>query len=240
MMSTMNKTILLLFTLFYFTPVMAELDPSISKLQGNELKTYITNYALNHIQHQDDETIDINITQIDQNISIPQCSEPVDISMSKQSLPEQSTAVALSCNAQPQWNIYVPINIKILTNVLIANRLIRSGEIIADEDIAFAKQDKNRLSEGFFKDNQAVIGLAARHSIYAGSVFNKTNTMSLPVIKKNQTISLAIRTGAVEIQMLGIAKTDGYLNQPIKVLNPSSKKIIDAIVKSNDKAEINY
>ena len=55
-----------------------------------------------------------------------------------------------------------------------------------------------------------MIGLAARHSIYAGSVFNKTNTVSLPVIKKNQTITLAIKTGPVEIQMLGIAKSDGY------------------------------
>ncbi len=240
MMSTMNKAIILLFTLVYFTPVMAETDSKISTLQGNELKSYITNYALNHMQHQDDETIEVNIMQIDQNITLPQCSEPVDIEMSNQSLPEQSTAVTLSCKAQPQWNVYVPINVKILTNVLIANRFIRSGEMISDEDISYAKQDKNRLSDGFFKDNQALIGLAARHSIYAGSVFSKTNTMSVPVIKKNQTISLAIRTGSVEIQMLGIAKSDGYLNEPIKVLNPSSKKIIDAIVKSNDKAEINY
>ena len=240
MMSTMNKTLISLFTLIYFIPAMSDQAPTLSTLHGYELKTYITNYALNHMQHQDDETIDISITQLDQNITLSPCSEPIDISMPKNSIPEQSTAVTLSCNAQPQWNLYVPITVKIMANVLTANRFIRSGEIISAEDIVFTKQDKNHLSDGFFKDEEAVIGLAARHSIYSGSVLSKSNTMPVPVIKKNQTISLAIKTGAVEIQMLGIAKSDGYLNQPIKVLNPSSKKIIDAIVKSNDKAEINY
>lgn len=240
MMSTTNKATCLLLTLFYVMPVMSEPDPVISTLQSNQLKSYITNYAINHMQHQDDETIDVNVTQLDQNISLPQCSESIDISLSNQSIPEQSTAVTLSCKAQPQWNIYVPINIKIMTQVLVANRFIRSGEIITAEDITFAQQDKTHLSGGFFKDNDAIIGLAARHSIYTGSVLSKTNTMSLPAIRKNQTISLAVKTGPVEIQMLGIAKSDGYLNQPIKILNPSSKKIIDAIVKSSDKAEINY
>lgn len=239
-MYTMNKWILVLLTFFYFIPAMAEPDPVINTLQGNALKTYITNYAINHMQHQEDETIDVSITQLDQNISIPQCSDSIDITLSKPGLPEQSTAVTLSCKGQPQWNVYVPINIKILTHVLIANRFIRTGEIISEEDISSAEQDKNHLSDGYFKDTQAIIGLAARHSIYSGSVFSKTNTIPLPLIKKNQTVSLAIKTGPVEIQMLGIAKSDGYLNQPIKILNPSSKKIIDAIVKSSDKAEINY
>jgi flagella basal body P-ring formation protein FlgA len=40
--------------------------------------------------------------------------------------------------------------------------------------------------------------------------------------------------------MLGIAKSDGFLNDRINVLNPSSKKIIDAIVVSSTQAEINY
>lgn len=235
----MNKS-LFLCALLYCIPTFADSDATISTLTGNALKTYLSQYALQHIQRQDDESVDVNIMKLSQDITLPPCSEAIDITMSKAGIPEQSSAVTLSCKAEPQWNIYVPIHVSIMTPVLVANRFIRSGEVISSNDLTFAKHDKNALPDGFYKTPASLVGMAARHSIYAGSVLNKTNTTSLPVIKKNQMITLAVRTGAIEVHMQGIAKSDGYLNETIKVLNPSSKKIIDAIVKSSDKAEINY
>ena len=40
--------------------------------------------------------------------------------------------------------------------------------------------------------------------------------------------------------MIGIAKSDGYVDGLIKVLNPTSKKIVDAVVTGKDRAEIIY
>lgn len=239
-MSTIFKNIACLCSAIIFSTAFAEPDNAIQTLKGNALKTYLTNYAINHLTHQDDETIEVELLQLDQSTILPPCSKAIDISIPKKSYSERTASIALSCKAQTSWNIYFPMNIKLITNVLVANRAIQSGEIISENDIVYEQQDKNRLLEGFYKENSSIIGLAAARPINAGAIFTPRNTRRMPIIKKNQTVNLTIKTGNIEIQMIGIAKSDGYLNGPIKILNSSSKKIIDAIVKDTDKAELNY
>lgn len=225
----------LLFISFSFSAA-AETDNLLKTLHGQELHTHIANYAALHIPHQDDETIEVTPVKLNQNLTLPSCSTDIDISISKQS----ANSVTLSCHTQPQWNIYIPINVKILTKVLVTNRIIGTGEPITTNDIIYEKQDKSLLTNGFFKDPKEVVGLVARYNMNTGTVLTKNNLKQLPIVKKDQTITLAVKTGGIEIKMLGIAKSDGYLNERINVLNPSSKKIIDAIVTSSTQAEINY
>jgi flagella basal body P-ring formation protein FlgA len=243
-MSNSKHILLVTFTCLlatlYTNAASAEADSNIQNLQGQQLKSYITDYALNHLAHQDDQTIEVNVMQLDPNIKLRPCATAIDISLSSQGHSEQSSAITLNCKETQPWTLYIPLNIQRFINVLVANRLMKAGDVITADDITFEKQDINHLTDGFFKDEQAIVGLAVLHSLNSGTVFNRRNTKAIPVIKKNQTLSLAIKTDGVEILMQGIAKSDGYLNQPIKVLNPSSKKIIDAIVKDNNKAEINY
>ncbi len=222
------------------TTAFAEPDNAIQTLKGDALKTYLTNYALNHLTHQDDETTEIELLQLDQYTTLPFCSDAIDLSIPKKNYSERTNSIALSCKGRTSWNIYFPMNVKLFTNVLVANRPIQTGEIITENDVAYEQQDKNHLLEGFYKDIHSLVGLATSRTINAGGVFTQRNTRRMPIIKKNQAVNLAIKTGNIEIQMIGIAKSDGYLSGPIKILNPSSKKIIDAIVKDTDKAEINY
>lgn len=230
----------LLLALFYIVSASAQPDPTLNTLKGEDLKAFVSHYALKNVPHQDNESIEVEVMQLDHNISLPSCSSAIDISMSRKSLPERASAVQLSCNEKPQWNIFVPISVKVFTDVLVTNRLILTGEPLSANDVTFEKQDKNRLIDGYFTDEDTIVGLVARHSINAGAVLTTRNIKQLPLIKRNQTISLALVHGAIEIDLQGIAKSDGYLNDTIKVLNPSSKKIIDAIVKDSGKAEINY
>lgn len=160
--------------------------------------------------------------------------------MSAQHSADHANSVTLSCKEQPQWNIFIPINVQLFVDVLVANRLIMAGETISATDATYEKLDKNQLSNGFFKEDQSIVGQVARYNINTGTVFTAKNIKQLPIVQKNQTITLTVKSGSVEISMVGIAKTDGFLNDTIKVLNPSSKKIIDAIVKSSNQAEINY
>ena len=133
----------LLLALTYLAPVSAEPDATLNTLKGDDLKAYVTHYALKSMSHQDNETIDVTVMQLDHNITLPPCTSAIDISMSRKNLPEHASAVQLSCSEQPQWNIFVPINVKIFTDILVANRLIMTGETLTTNDVTFEKQDKN-------------------------------------------------------------------------------------------------
>ncbi|MFI4918026.1 MAG: flagellar basal body P-ring formation chaperone FlgA [Legionellales bacterium] len=235
------KLIIAVFLTFAFsTAVMAETDSAIRSLQGDGLKTFITDYASAHTAHQDDESVESSVISFNQKIVLPSCVGDIDVSLSSPNRSNQANSVTLSCKDAPTWSVFIPVTIKILTQVLVASHPLTAGSVISAADVVYEKYDKNVLTNGFFKEKQAALGLVARYSINVGAVLTKNNMKQLPIIKKNQTITLAIKTAGIEVTMLGIAKSDGFLNETINVLNPSSKKIIDAIVISSTQAEINY
>jgi len=203
-------------------------------------KQLIRNFVLQNTPHAADESIEINITQLDQNFKLPTCSTPIKPSFTKPNAPAQSTAIQLSCESIPSWNVYVPVNIKVLIDVLTTERTISSGDTITDSDITLGKHDKNRLSDGYFKDKSAILGLTAARSIQAGMPITKKYLRASKIIKKNESVNLIVKHGGIQISVLGIAKSDGYLHDTIHVINPSSKKIIDAVVTGPNRAEINY
>lgn len=203
-------------------------------------KQYVTDFVSQNISHTENETIEVSITQLDENFKLPSCESDVKASFTKESAPAQSNAILLSCKTSPQWDMYIPISIRLFTDVLSTKRLISSGETITEADITWSKQDINRLNDGYFKDKSEVVGLRANHAMQAGTTISKKSLKQVAVVKRNQTINLMLKHGGIEIAMLGIAKSDGFMNDAIRVMNPTTKKIIDAVVTGPNKAEINY
>lgn len=219
---------------FYSPALHATTDKSVE-----QIKSLINDYVVDTVPHNDDETVSVIIKQFD-DIQLGYCQGEMIVSFAKEALGSQPNAVVLSCEGTDNRHVYVPIQIQIMTKVLSVNRLISMGDVITENDISYELYDKNRLYEGYFKEKQDVIGLSVSRTISAGSPLTKKNLKQLPAVKRNQTITLAIRKGAIEVEMIGIAKSDGYVDGLIKVLNPTSKKIVDAVVTGKDRAEIIY
>jgi flagellar basal body P-ring formation protein FlgA len=203
------------------------------------IKALVEPFVIKNTEHNEDETVSVLITKFE-SMKLTRCSSEIIVSYSKENAASQSNSVILECPNVEGWRVFVPIHVQVMTPVLSVNRMVVPGDIIEDSDIAYEHYDKNRLYDGYFKEKTDVIGLSATKSIPAGAPLTKKNLKQMPLVKRNHTISLAIRRGAIEIEMIGIAKSDGYLDGAVKVLNPSSKKIVDAIVTGKDRAEITY
>ncbi len=113
-----------------------------------------------------------------------------------------------------------------------------SGTMIQDSDLAYSKQDKKRLPEGFYLEPADIIGLSTLHAISPGNAYTPKNVKQRRLVERNHTIKLEINQGGVKVEMMGIAKSNGALNETIKIMNPSSKKIIYGVVTGKDRVEI--
>jgi len=202
------------------------------------LESIVEAFVLEHIERRDDEHITVQVNSLNANIKLSYCESKIDISFAKGNSLSQSNAVVLQCHSEPSWNIYVPVSVQILSKVVAADRLIASGDIITEHDLVYEEYDKNKLYDGYFKDISDVVGLSVVRSIPAGTALTKRNVRQVAIIKRNQMVTLVLKTNGFEIDMVGVAKSDGYLNEVVKVLNPSSKKIIDAVVIGPARAQI--
>lgn len=206
--------------------------------QNLDVKALIQNYVKEQIPHADDESVQVDISPIDPRYDLSACQTGLIPSMAQDSAGGMANAVKLSCADERPWHLYVPISIHVMTKVLCAARVIAQGAAIEADDLVFDFRDKTRLVDGFYTDMDSFEGMTAARTLTAGTVISKKNLRRVALIKKNQTISLILKRGGIEISMTGIAKTDGYLHETIKVLNPSSKKLVDAVVVASDRAEI--
>ena len=203
------------------------------------IQSVVDAFVIKNTQHAEDEKVSVTITQFE-NVRLSHCQNDVKASFSNETIADQSHVVLLECHAANSWRIFLPIHVQIMTPVLSINRMMVPGDLITESDLVYENFDRNRLYDGYFKDKREVLGLAVTRSIAAGAPLTKKNLKQMPLVKRNHTISLALRRGAIEIEMIGIAKMDGYMDSTIKVLNPSSKKIVDAVVTGIDRAEITY
>lgn len=202
----------------------------------DELQDQIQTFVLNHVDHEQDEAVSVTLKPLD-SLKLAPCSEPLRFHLVENS---RSKTVSIRCEGIKHWQVHLPVHIQILTRVLLAKKNIAAGESLDESMLSFGYQDKTRLYDGYFQDKSEAIGLVALRSIAQGLPLSKRNLKQLPLVRRGQTITLALRHGPIEIDMIGIAKTDGFKQEQVKVLNPSSKKVVEAIVTGKNRAEIIY
>jgi len=230
------KLIIILF--FYLIDLPHALGQTFTDF--NEFKSYIQQYVERQVPHRQDEDVKINIIQLDSNTKIPSCNQLIETKLSQQELSSTSNVVQVTCNGNQTWSLYVPLQIQVFTKVLAAARMIKPGEVIEKQDITTSKKDKYQLFDGYYTHIDQVTGKVAARVIPNGGVFARKNLKKLPLVKKKQSVKLIIKHGSIEVTMQGVALTNGFLHDQIKILNPSSKRIVMAEVVGNGKAQIKY
>ncbi len=111
-----------------------------------------------------------------------------------------------------------------MTKVVMAKETIPSKTEITADMVEVGYHDKNTLYNGYFKDPSEIEGKEPLMTLVTGTVLTKKNTRQPILINRNQAVSIISRHGHIMVRADGVAKTNGALNESIKVLNSSSKK----------------
>jgi flagella basal body P-ring formation protein FlgA len=100
------------------------------------------------------------------------------------------------------------------------------------------ESDTSLLPRGYIVANEHAVGHKLRRAIKTGDPITPGLLETPAVIHRGQKVRLEARSGALTVRMAGIAKSDGILGQVIEFENQSSKRSIQAIVRSPQSAEI--
>ena len=112
--------------------------------------------------------------------------------------------------------------------VLVYARSLRAGEVISAEDLTWAPV-VGRAPLDAPSDADALIGLAAKKPLRAGSPAAVRDLATARVINKDESVTVQFRTGGVALTLQGKALTGAAAGETLRVLNPQSKMIIDAV-----------
>lgn len=148
------------------------------------------------------------------------------------------TIVGVRCNGEKPWKVYVPVEVVVNADVLVASRTLPRGHLIADGDLVAQPRDVSRLLSGYLSDVRSLKGQRLKTQLIAGRILTPAMLQVDATIRKGQAVTLIINSGGINVQMSGKALMDGALNQRIKVENNNSGRVIEGIVRSPEHVEV--
>jgi flagella basal body P-ring formation protein FlgA len=115
-------------------------------------------------------------------------------------------------------------------------RNISTGEILSAADLVWS--DEVMAAPDGFSDPEAAIGKSARHALRAGAAAS-VHDLALPkVIKRDDIVAVTFADGGVSLTLQAKAMGDAAVGDSLTVINPQSKKVIEAICSGPDQAVI--
>lgn len=203
-----------------------------------DFQKFINHIIVESIPTEPEEQIETTILQFKGQNNLPHCQSSFSVSLANPGVSSPTNTVLLSCKESNQPTLYVPVQIKLMTEMISAARRILPGEVITEKDVYIKKFDKYQTYDDYFQEVAQVNGLVAARLISPGAIILKKSITKALYVKKNQPITLVIKTGSIEVSMSGIALMDGYLSDAIKIMNPSSKKVVDGTIIGPGKVAI--
>lgn len=74
--------------------------------------------------------------------------------------------------------------------------------------------------------------------IHKGTVLTEKHFEKIPLVHKGSEVTVIVKNVGCEIRLTGIARTDGWLDQKIVIINPVSKKSFSGIVTGMGTVEV--
>ncbi|MBL4762485.1 MAG: flagellar basal body P-ring formation protein FlgA [Gammaproteobacteria bacterium] len=179
----------------------------------------------------------ITLGRLDSRLRLNACTTPLIITA-----PDELTAgrktVSVRCPS-PSWKIYLPVNISIYDEVLVAKHPLLRGTTPQKSDLMLETRDLGKLSNGYFQNYDQLKQLIVRRAIKPGQVLNPGLLKAKKLVKNGQIVTIIANSEGIQVRSSGKALADGTAGQQIKIRNLSSKRVVEGTVLAQGLVQIN-
>ena len=120
--------------------------------------------------------------------------------------------------------------------VLAYARNINSGEIVGASDLVWSEE---AVAPGdAVADADAAVGMAARRPLRMGAAAAAHDLGAPRVIKRDDPVQVAFEEDGIALALTGKAMGDAAVGDAVTVMNPASKKPIDAVASGPGRAVV--
>jgi len=198
----------------------------------DDIKSTAREFVLSTLPEQTFE-FTVVTEKLDPRLRLNPCQSPLQAWYPGQGRRAGNITVGIRCTDDNPWSIYVPVKVNYYEEIVVANRPLQRGSIIAREDLRLEKKNLSFHTSNYFTDLDKVVGRELVHSLQMGYAISDRDLKLPVIIKRGQKVTLLARTDSYEVRMEGKAMTDGVAGQRIKVRNNRSQRVVEGVVKSS-------
>lgn len=132
----------------------------------------------------------------------------------------------------------VAVKIRVFQSVVVTQRRLSRDEAIGAEDVTLERREVTSSLGSYFTRTGDAVGKRATRSVGAGVVLTDVMVGQPLAVRRNDSVTLVARRGAVRVRTTGIALADACLGENVDVMNSDSKKVIRARVVGQNLVEL--
>lgn len=125
-----------------------------------------------------------------------------------------------------------------MAELVVPTRRVLTGEVLGVDDLRPARVRAETIRAATARALNETIGLAARRPLPAGQPITLTDLMHPALVRKDKTVTLVLDGPGLTLSAQGQALEDGAIGARIRVRNPSSRAVLEAIVLGPNRARV--
>jgi flagella basal body P-ring formation protein FlgA len=203
-----------------------------------QIRSAISGYLIDQVSAGNSE-LEIGRIGIDNRLNMPECTLPLVVDTAPGQPLRGNTTLGVRCQDAQPWTVYVPVEIRLLREVLVSSRPLGRNTTISAADLILEKRDISKIRTTPITDMTEAIGLVTRFHIAQGMVLSE-NLLELPkLVARGQQVTILAQGPGLTISATGVALVDGVMGELVSARNILSNKTISGVVTGSGVIEVN-
>lgn len=145
--------------------------------------------------------------------------------------------VGVRCQGEAKWQVFVPVQIRVLSDYLVTARTLAAGEPINPGDLAVRRGDLGDLPPGVVQREDLALGQSLRMPLTAGQPLRSDMLKRETVVQAGQNVKVVSRGSGFAVSTEGQALANAYDGQIARV-RTSNGQTVSGIARSGGLIEV--
>ena len=181
---------------------------------------------------------EIEVNRLDPRLRLADCDKPLATKLESPAQPVGRATVRVSCEGTSPWSVFVPAQIHLYREVIVARRPLGREAIVEQADVTLAERDVSLLNQGYLTAFDQVLGSKITRSALPDQVLTPTYLSAAEVVRKGDQVVISAKNSTINVRMPGEALSDGAQGAQIRVRNQRSGRTIKARIIGPGQVEV--
>jgi flagella basal body P-ring formation protein FlgA len=187
---------------------------------------------------QIDGQVIVHAQNLDSRLRLAECDRPLTAAIAGDGQARAHTTVAVRCEGEVHWTIYMSVTIDSEFSVLVATHALARDAELTPTDFELTPRHLPGLTTDYVTRPAMIAGQRLRKAIASGEALSLEALTPSNAIHRGQQVTLIAGTGGFEVRMSAVALSDGRIADRIRVQNLSSQRVVEGIVRSDSVVEV--
>jgi flagellar basal body P-ring formation protein FlgA len=174
---------------------------------------------------------------LDSRLRLPYCSsDPQGILPAGAPVSARMT-VGLRCTS-PAWTVYVPMTVETELKVLVMRQAAARNSSPVAADVELQQRRVPGIATGYLTHPEQLSGRHLKVAVSPGTALSTDLLAADILIKRGQRVTLIASVGGIEVRAQGEAVANATPAGRVRILNLSSRKIVEGQAESADRVRV--